>query len=209
MCEAGRIKHHLKHNIWKKESTIIFVGYQAEGTLGRRILEGEKDLKILGENIRVKAEIYNAEGFSAHADKINMLEWLQGFKEKPKKVFLVHGEPDSKKEFAEEIEKQLGMSCIIPEYNTAYEIKSSTAMEEVDLSDELITGRRETANKEEVEILLKNLQDLKVMFENAFSKTEGYLKDQLVNKEAYKKINNNILELENELINLKMLGNGH
>jgi metallo-beta-lactamase family protein len=138
-----------------------------------------------------------------------MLEWLQGFKEKPKKVFLVHGEPDSKKEFAEEIEKQLGMSCIIPEYNTAYEIKSSTAMEEVDLGDELITGRRETANKEEVEILLKNLQDLKVMFENAFSKTEGYLKDQLVNKEAYKKINNNILELENELINLKMLGNGH
>ncbi len=92
MCEAGRIRHHLKHNLWDPKSSVIFVGYQAEGTLGRMLTEGQKDVVLFGEAVHVNAEIYNLEGFSGHADKEGLLGWLSGFKVKPKQLFLVHGE---------------------------------------------------------------------------------------------------------------------
>lgn len=88
MCEAGRIKHHLKHNLWREECTILFVGYQAPGTLGRRILDGAKKVKILGEEISVNARIENIEGYSGHADQAGLLNWLQQFTKMPKKFLL-------------------------------------------------------------------------------------------------------------------------
>lgn len=99
MCEAGRIKHHLKHNLWRKECAVVFVGYQAEGTLGRTILDGAKKVKIFGEEIAVKATIYNFQGLSGHADRNGLHEWITNFVQKPKKIFLVHGEDESKSEF--------------------------------------------------------------------------------------------------------------
>lgn len=101
MCEAGRIKHHLKHNLWRKESSIVFVGYQAEGTLGRSILDGAKKVKIFGEEIVVNAKIYNLQGLSGHADKNGLMYWLESFKTKPAKVILVHGDKDSQESFNE------------------------------------------------------------------------------------------------------------
>ncbi len=95
MCDAGRIRHHIKHNIYRPECTIIFVGYQAEGTLGRLLLDGEKDIKIFGERIAVKAEIVNLDYFSGHADHDGLISWVNSFNEPPKQVVLVHGEPDS------------------------------------------------------------------------------------------------------------------
>lgn len=95
MCEAGRIKHHLKHNLWRKECSIIFVGYQAEGTLGRVILNGAKKVKILGEEVAVNAQIHNLPGLSGHGDRNGILNWVKSFKVKPKKIFLVHGDPDA------------------------------------------------------------------------------------------------------------------
>jgi metallo-beta-lactamase family protein len=92
MCEAGRIKHHLKHNLWREDSTILFSGYQAAGTLGRRILEGADTVKIFGEEISVHARIETMEGFSSHADRAGLLRWLGAFKKRPTAVFLVHGE---------------------------------------------------------------------------------------------------------------------
>ncbi|WP_446899538.1 MBL fold metallo-hydrolase [Clostridium sp. LBM24168] len=92
MCEAGRIKHHLKHNLWRKECSIVFVGYQAEGTLGRKILDGSKKVKIFGEEIAVNAKIYNLQGLSGHADRDGLFNWLCKFKTKPEKVILVHGD---------------------------------------------------------------------------------------------------------------------
>lgn len=101
MCEAGRIKHHLKHNLWRKESSIVFVGYQAEGTLGRHIVEGAKKVKIFGEEIAVNAQIYNLHGLSGHADQNGLVEWLESFKTKPDKVLLVHGDNSAQQEFNE------------------------------------------------------------------------------------------------------------
>lgn len=95
MCEAGRIKHHLKHNLWRKECAIVFVGYQAEGTLGRAIVDGAKKVRIFGEEIAVNAKIYALHGLSGHADRNGLYEWIMGFVKKPKKVFLVHGDAES------------------------------------------------------------------------------------------------------------------
>lgn len=115
MCEAGRIKHHLKHNLWRKESTILFVGYQAVGTLGRRIINGEKQVKIHGEDIIVKAKIISIEGFSAHADQQTLLGWVKAFKKKPKLIFIIHGEEENINGLAKAIENQLEIPTYIPE----------------------------------------------------------------------------------------------
>ena len=97
MCEAGRIRHHLKHNLWDSRNSVVFVGYQAVGSLGRMLVEGKKDVTLFGEEIHVSAEIYNLEGFSAHAYQNVLFACLAGFQQKkPKQVFLVHGEKESK-----------------------------------------------------------------------------------------------------------------
>ncbi|MDO9492689.1 MBL fold metallo-hydrolase RNA specificity domain-containing protein [Acetobacterium sp.] len=120
MADAGRVQHHLKHYLWKPKSSIVFAGYQAEGTTGRAITSGEKYVRILRERIRVNAEIYFLEGFSAHADKNDLLKWLSGFTEKPKKIFLVHGEEEPKKKFAETVKNILGYDCIVVEDVSEY-----------------------------------------------------------------------------------------
>ena len=101
MCEAGRIKHHLKHNLWRKESTILFVGYCAVGTLGRKLIDGAKKVKLFGEDISVNARIETIDGFSGHADKDGLLEWIGKFNKKPKKIFIVHGEEEVMNDFSE------------------------------------------------------------------------------------------------------------
>ena len=88
MCDAGRIKHHLKHNLWREESSIVYVGFQAQGTLGRLIIDGHKRVRIHGEQIAVNAQIHNLDGFSAHADQNALLKWVESFKRLPKEIFL-------------------------------------------------------------------------------------------------------------------------
>ena len=101
MCEAGRIRHHLKHNLWRPESTIVFVGYQTRGTLGRSLLEGAEEVRLFGETIEVKAKIVKISGISGHADKKGLLKWINSFTEKPpKRVFVVHGDDRVCDEFA-------------------------------------------------------------------------------------------------------------
>jgi metallo-beta-lactamase family protein len=114
MCEAGRIRHHLKHNLWREECTILFVGYQAGGTLGRRILEGEKEVKLFGETIEVRARIESLKGISGHADLDGLLNWLEGFKKTPKRVFVVHGEDTVTEEFARTVEEKFGCPAFAP-----------------------------------------------------------------------------------------------
>jgi len=114
MCEAGRIRHHLKHNLWRKESTILFVGYQAEGTLGRKLLEGANVVKLFGESIEVQARIEQLEGISGHADQDGLLKWLDGFKTKPSHVFVVHGEDTVTDDFAALITEKYGIPALAP-----------------------------------------------------------------------------------------------
>ncbi|MDR1194670.1 MAG: MBL fold metallo-hydrolase [Peptococcaceae bacterium] len=124
MCDAGRIKHHLKHNLWRPESTVLFVGYQAEGTLGRRILRGESAVRIHGEDIAVKAEIREIADFSAHADQQGLVDWLGGFdRELPKQVFLVHGEPAAMLSLRGRIEGELGLPVTLPEMGAEYDLE--------------------------------------------------------------------------------------
>ena len=115
MCEAGRIRHHLKHNLWRSECSVIFVGFQAQGTLGRRIIEGAKKVKIFGEEIAVNARIYTIGGLSAHADRDELLDWLSKFKKKPLRVFVMHGEEETALGFAATIREQLNVDAYAPE----------------------------------------------------------------------------------------------
>jgi metallo-beta-lactamase family protein len=116
MCTGGRIKHHLVNNISSSENTIMFVGYQAIGTLGRRIVDGETEVRILGKQRQVKAKIVRVHGFSAHADKDELLQWLSGLKKPPRKLFVVHGEADSARAFAEYAHEKTNWPVMVPAY---------------------------------------------------------------------------------------------
>lgn len=122
MCEAGRIRHHLKHNLWRKDSTVIFVGYQARGTLGRALVDGAKTVRIFGEEIAVKARVEMIEGFSGHADRDGLLEWVAAMKQKPKRIMLVHGEPAVIASFQKTIRHQLGIPAVAAQYNETLEL---------------------------------------------------------------------------------------
>ncbi|MGC8795559.1 MBL fold metallo-hydrolase RNA specificity domain-containing protein [Thermodesulfovibrio sp.] len=121
MCQGGRIVYHLYHNIDREECSIIFAGFQAKGTLGRKIVDGEKEVSILGKMLPVRAKVYTIGGFSAHADRDELLKWLQSIKTKPE-IFLVHGEAEVIEAFKNSIEEKFGFPCRIPERLSVYEI---------------------------------------------------------------------------------------
>ena len=114
MCEVGRIKHHLKHNLWRPDSTVLFVGYQAIGTLGRKIVDGAKMVKIFGEEIGVNANVKYIEAFSGHADKAGLLNFVNHFKNKPKQIYLVHGDEDAQFALADELVNKFQIPVDIP-----------------------------------------------------------------------------------------------
>ena len=125
MCDAGRIRHHLKHNLWRPECTILFVGYQSVGTLGRSLVEGADEVRLFGEPIQVRAQIKQLRGLSGHADKEGLIEWLSAFKEKPKKVFVVHGEDSVCVSFAECLRVEHGQRAYAPYSGTVFNLLSN------------------------------------------------------------------------------------
>ena len=122
MCEAGRIRHHLKHNLWRTDSTILFVGYQVPGTLGYSLLNGVKKVKLFGEEIEVRASIVNLPGISGHAERDHLTAWIANFKKPPKKVFIVHGEETTAVEFAEHVKNDVGFDALAPYSGDAYDL---------------------------------------------------------------------------------------
>lgn len=120
MCVGGRIKHHLLQNIHRPESTVLFVGYQADGTLGRQILNGKTPVRIFGTEHEVRARVLRIGGFSAHADREELLAWLRGLKGKPRRVYVTHGEDDAATALADHIKQALGLDVQVPDYRNEY-----------------------------------------------------------------------------------------
>ena len=181
MCEAGRIRHHLKHHLWDPKSSIVFVGYQAVGTLGRALLDGQKDVTLFDEKIHVNAEIYNLEGFSAHADQNGLLKWLAGFQMKPAQVFLVHGEEDAKLTFAKLVKDRLGYEPTAVLSNSEYELKQGE--QELELLNRV--KAKETAEEKAEEI--------------AEAKAEEIAEKKAEMDDEVREVRNQITEIHNEL----------
>ena len=195
MCEAGRIRHHLKHNLWDARNSIIFVGYQAEGTLGRCLIEGQKEVTLFGEKIQVNAKIHNLEGFSGHADMDGLIGWLKGFQKPPKQLFLVHGEPEVKIEFAKTIKERVGFDAIPVNVNSEYELQHS---------GEVVTMKEAIAaavDERKINEARDNLYNVRRRLEDIIYNTDLSV-DNTTDPEKLAKINNIILELEKSAINL-------
>ncbi|HHW32431.1 MAG TPA: MBL fold metallo-hydrolase [Clostridiaceae bacterium] len=197
MCEAGRIKHHLKHNLWRQESSIIFVGYQAEGTLGRKLLDGAKKVKIFGEEISVNAHIEMLEGFSGHADKEGLLSWIKAFSKKPRKIFIVHGENQQIEEFAEIIKNELKIDTVIPSLGETYKITpEKTPISSIVTSE----NSRVVYSFKRLEVLTM-LDKLKDEFDEVASILTEDLKKETDDQEVQQLIEK-LNKLEKELVNV-------
>ncbi len=122
MCEAGRIRHHLKHNLWREDSTVLFVGYQVPGTLGCSLLNGAKEVRLFGETVEVRAKIVNLAGISGHADRDRLLEWAKAFTDRPRRIFVVHGNDGVCDGFAALLEKETGIAAVAPYSGDVYDL---------------------------------------------------------------------------------------
>lgn len=194
MCEAGRIRHHLKHNLWNPKSSIIFVGYQAEGTLGRMIVDGVKDVTLFGENIHVNAEIYNLEGFSGHADRNGLISWLAGFRQKPSEIFLVHGETEAKHDFAQTIKDELGYDATVVDGVSEFVLENNKIVNKEQALSEAV-------NQEGLVNIKKRIADIHYDLEKILYNTQLAMDEEL-SAQRVAEINNMVLELEKMSLNL-------
>ena len=151
MCDAGRIRHHLKHNLWRANSAVVFVGFQSPGTLGRRLLDGVEKVKLFGEEIAVKAKIVNFQGLSSHADHDHLIEWIKAFDPKPTHVFVVHGDEDVAPAFAEEL-CTLGFHAHAAKFTECYDLAADEKV-----SEGYISERKRTAQKSRADNLYAKL----------------------------------------------------
>lgn len=216
MCEAGRIKHHLKHNIWSEKNSIVFVGYQAEGTLGKRIVDGEKYISLFGEQIYVNAEIVNLEGMSGHADKDSLLDWLSGFEKQPSQIFLVHGEAKSKLDFAYLVKEKLGYEAItvneVGEYDivvgegcstAAKTTSSATSTEKTDKEAPCTAADdKAMASREDIIEMREKMYKLHEDFEHLLYNASLAVDGERISSEKAEELNNIILNLQKGIVNL-------
>ena len=193
MCEVGRIKHHLKHNLWNPKSTILFVGYQAPGTLGYNIVNGAKTVKIFGEEIAVNARIEYIEGYSGHADQELLMNSIYSYIKKPKHIFLVHGEPQSQDVLADKIEEETKIGVTIPEFGETYE-----------LNDEIVMTHKieRRVNKTMKSEILQRLGKLKEELKDMEVYVNQDLQDENLRDEDIFRINEKIKDLEKQILNV-------
>lgn len=193
MCEVGRIKHHLKHNLWNPKSTILFVGYQAPGTLGYNIVNGAKTVKIFGDEIAVNARIEYIEGYSGHADQELLMNFIYSFIKKPKHIFLVHGEPESQDVLCAKIEDETGLNVTIPEFGETYELKDNIPMTH--------KIQRKLANNMKQEVA-KRLERLKDELKDMEQYVKEDIQDENLRDEDMFRINEKIKDLEKQILNV-------
>jgi len=194
MCEVGRIKQHLKHNIWNPRNTILFVGYQAPGTLGSTIVSGAKRVKIFSEEFAVNARVEYIEGYSGHADQQWLMNFIYSFIHKPKHIFLVHGEPEGQIVLKDKILEETKIPVTIPEFGDVYELAELVKM----------VDRVQSLNNFEylrLEIL-ERIETLKEEVLDMGSFIESDLKDEDVNDEQLAQVNEKIKELEKQIVQI-------
>ncbi len=196
MCEAGRIRHHLKHNLWDSRNSVIFVGYQAEGTLGRALINGAKEITLFGEEIQVNAEIYNLEGFSGHADRNALFAWAAAFRQKPKQIFLVHGEHDAKVSFAKLLEEKLGYNPVVVTGNSEFELDLNTA-EILNME----SAEKREAEYEEIQEVRNKISDIHEEIEHILYNADLAMGSN-ISEDKMIKINNIVQELAKATVNL-------
>lgn len=196
MCEAGRIRHHLKHNLWNPKNSIVFVGYQGQGTLGRSLVEGIKMVTLFGEEIQVNAEIHNLEGFSGHADQNGLFAWLAHFEQKPKQIFLVHGEEESKKDFAKLVNEKLSYEPIVVMGNSEFELDMNKS-EIVNMD----SAREQAAEADKIQKVRDKLSSIHLDLEQILYSANLAVEENISDKKITM-INNIIQELEKSTINL-------
>jgi len=194
MCEVGRIKHHLKHNLWNPNSTILFVGYQAPGTLGRSIVDGAKKVKIFGEEIAVNARIEYIEGYSGHADQEWLMNFVYSFIAKPKHIFLVHGEPEGQLVLKQKIKEEIGIPVTIPEFGEVYELN-----DHIEMKDKLDTSKINRFIRLEILQKLDNLED-EINEMKSIVKEEKLSEDS--SDEEMISLKEKIKELENQIVKI-------
>jgi len=194
MCEVGRIKHHLKHNIWNPNSTILFVGYQAPGTLGRSIVDGAKKVKIFGEEFSVKARIEYIEGYSGHADQEWLLNFVYSFIKKPKHIFLVHGEPNGQLVLKNKIVGTTQIPVTIPGYGEKYTLDDNFTVEKK-YEDPIDKRYLRLEVLDRIETLQEEIEDMK-----------NIIKEDLLSKERsdddVKRVNEKVKELEQRIVDI-------
>ena len=193
MCEVGRIKHHLKHNLWNPKSTILFVGYQAPGTLGYDIVNGAERVKIFGEEIAVNARIEYIEGYSGHADQEGLMNFIYSFINKPKHIFLVHGEEESQDIFKEKVESETGIPVTVPEFGETYEIN-----EQILMTNKI---ERKIARTTKIEIL-ERLEKLKSEIKDMDEYVRQDVGNQNLTDTDIFRINEKIKDLEKQILNI-------
>lgn len=196
MCEVGRIKHHLKHNLWNPNSTILFVGYQAPGTLGRKIVDGAKSVKLFGEEIVVNARIEYIEGYSGHADQEWLLNFIYSFIRKPKTIFLVHGEPEGQVTLKQKIQGTTEIPVIIPEYGEQYELN-----EEVERLGRVKGTKQRERQYIRLEVLGR-IQTLKEELEDMSTIVKEEMLHEDANDAEIEKLNDKIKELEQQIVEI-------
>ena len=194
MCEVGRIKHHLKHNIWNPKNTILFVGYQAPGTLGRKIVDGAKTVKIFGEEVAVNARVEYIEGYSGHADQAGLLHFVDSFVKKPNHIFLVHCEEESQKALRDKINENFDLPVSIPDYCESFDLTNTVQA----------TGNIRKRNLDEYRKLevIDRLETLKEELVDMESIVKEDILANTVNDDEISKLNERIKELEKQIVEI-------
>ena len=193
MCDVGRIKHHLKHNIWNPKNTILFVGYQAPGTLGYSIVNGAKKVTIFGEEIAVNARIEYIEGYSGHADQEWLMNFIYSFISKPKHIFLVHGEEESQDVLKNKILEETGIGVSIPEYGETYDV-----CEELKITNKIKIRKSPTIKQE----ILNRLERLHSEMKDMEVYVRQDVNDEQLRDEDMFRINEKIKDLEKQILNI-------
>lgn len=193
MCEVGRIKHHLKHHLWQPNSTVLFVGYQAPGTLGYSIVNGAEAVKIFGEEINVNANVEYIEGYSGHADQEWLMNFIYSFIKKPKHIFLVHGEEESQEILRNKIIDEVGINVTVPDWGETYDLSDEVTLTNKIPYDKPLNYRDE---------VMRRLQQIKL----EMIEMENYIKQDVNDKNLKEqdmfRINEKMKELEKKILNV-------